>query len=89
MGGKAEGRSRGSDEGRDGVLILRAGDAYVDVLGSRGLELGLGEGNVGFRGDTAFKTYLCQLQILFVGLNGVIEELLLGIEAAHLEIIGG
>src|SRR5271165_3195943 len=71
------------------MLELRAGDAHVDGLGFDALVLGLGLGDVNFSRYPTVEAQLGELEIVEVGGDGGIEQLLLRIEATELEVVDG
>ena len=78
-----------ADQNGDGVFELGAGYGYVGVLHTRGVELCLGLGHVGLGSYAALEAIECELEGVGVGLDGVVEELLLGVGAAEFEIVDG
>src|SRR5271154_3056922 len=71
------------------MLELRAGYAYVDGLGLDALILGFSLLDVDVSGDSALEADLGELEVVEVGGDGGIEQLLLRIEAAELEVVHG
>ena len=88
-GGQGEGGGRLADEDGDGVLELGADDGDVAGLDARGFELGLGLIDVGLAGDAAFEAVGGDAEGLFVVLDGVVEEFLLGVGGAGFEVVHG
>lgn len=68
------------------MLVLRAGDAVVDLRGLRALQLRLRLNHVRARGDALRVLVLRELQRPFVRFHGVVEQLLQRIGRAQLEI---
>src|SRR5271170_904428 len=71
------------------MLELRAGYVYVDGLGLDTLILGFSLLDVDVSGDSALEADLGELEVVEVGGDGGIEQLLLRIEAAELEVVHG
>src|SRR5208283_2615275 len=71
------------------MLELGAGDSYVDGLGLDALVLGFCLLDIDFRGDSALEAHLGEMEIVEVGGGSVIEQQLLRIEAAELEVVQG
>jgi hypothetical protein len=78
-----------ADQYRDGVLGLRALDAEVDQLRLRGVELGFGFRYVGVGCHSAGEAGFRESQILLVGLDGLLQQIEIAIEAMQREIIAG
>ena len=78
---------RNTGECGDGMLILGAGDPYINRLGAGLVELGLRQGHIRFGGYATGKPSLGQVKVLLVLLHGVVEQSLLGIEAPQLKVI--
>ncbi len=62
-------------------------NADIDGLGAGLVQLSLRQGNIGVGGHSAREPGLGQLQVLLILLHGVVEQALLGIEAAQFEVI--
>jgi hypothetical protein len=71
------------------VLELRALDAHVDGLGLGGLELGLRLHHVGLGRHPAREPVLGQAEELLEGGDGLVEQLLLSVQGAQLEVVLG
>ncbi len=68
---------------------LRPGHRDVGGLGPRGVELGLGLGDVGLRGRAALVAVRREPQRRLEGVHCLVEELLLRVGRAQLEIVQG
>ena len=71
------------------MLELRAGNANVNVLCLYAFVLGFGLSDVDVGGDSALEAHLGEVEVVQVGDDGVVEELLLGVEAAEFEVVQG
>ncbi len=71
------------------MLELCALHAGIDRLGQRAFQLRLGLHHVHFRCDARRIAIARQLERLAEGGDGIVEELLLRVEDAQLEIVGG
>ncbi|CUJ61219.1 Uncharacterised protein [Achromobacter sp. 2789STDY5608633] len=79
-------RRRLAHQHRDGMLVLAALPIQVDRLGPRALDLGAGHGDVGLADDAHAVAVLRQLQRFLVGGHGRVQQALLLIEHAQLQI---
>ena len=75
-------------EHRDGVIELRPRDANIGQLSSGALQLRLGQRDVGHRDNATLEAILCQLQILLVRTDRLLEQHAVGIETLHLKVVG-
>ncbi len=71
------------------MLELCAGHSHVDCLGTGCLKLRPGLLDLNFRANSSLEPGHVQLQGLLIILNSGVQELLLGIQAARLEIEQG
>ena len=71
------------------MLELSALDAHVDRLGLGGLELRLGLHDVGLGGDSIREPILRQAEKLLEVGDRLVQQLLLGVEGAQLEVVLG
>jgi hypothetical protein len=69
------------------VLQLGALHAHVDRLGLRSLELGVGLHHIGLGSHAAGVLVFRQLERLLEGRDGRVQQLLLGIEGAQLNVV--
>ena len=69
------------------MLILRARNAYILILRAGGFQLGAGLLYIQLRIQTGMEQLQGQLQRFFIRDNGLVEDGLLGIQTAHLEIV--
>ena len=76
-------------EDRNGVLELRALDAQIDRVSSRGLELRLRLRHVAARGNASVVAVRRQIERLLECLDRVLEQRRLRVEGADLEVVGG
>ncbi len=88
-GRQSERGGRLADEDGDGVFKLRARDGDVGGLDLGVLQLGLGLGEVGLGGDAADEAVVGDADGLLILRDGVVEELLLGVGGAELEVVDG
>ena len=71
------------------MLVLRSRDSNADLLGAGSFELGARLGHFGSGREAAVKPVLRQFQRFLKCLDGLVQKLLLRIQAAHFEIIDG
>ena len=71
------------------MLVLGASHAHIDALGAHGFELRASLGHVGLGADSAGKTALGQIELVFEIDDGRVEQRDFGVEAAQLEVVGG
>ena len=88
-GWQAEGCGRLSDEDGDGVLVLCTRDGDVGGLDLGVLKLGLCLGEVGLYGNAAEVAVVGDANGFGVLRDGVVEEFLLGVGGAELEVVHG
>ena len=86
---ESEAGGRLADEHGDGVLELGSLDVDVRGLNAGAFELRLGLVDVGLAGDAALEAVVGDAVGLFVGLDGVEEELLVGVVGARFEVVDG
>ena len=69
------------------MFVLGPRNSYIDSLGTSLVKLGLRQRHVGLSGNSAREPGLGQRQVLLVLLHRVVEQPLLGVQAAQFKVI--